>query len=143
MHSTQSISNIEHPTPNFHVTAFRRPPDFNIGYRGLGIGYLLVASAVFFFSGIPLYYFFRKSEPADFKSAMVTAALGWLLISLVGCIPFWLIPYDTSTFARMDFLSAFLSWEQILLLWFRYPNPDLYPLLRFQYPQASFFQDFQ
>jgi trk system potassium uptake protein TrkH len=74
-----------------------------------GIGYLLVTSAVFFFSGIPLYYFFRKSEPADFKSAMVTAALGWLLISLVGCIPFWLIPYDTSTFARMDFLSAFFE----------------------------------
>ncbi|MBN2602816.1 MAG: TrkH family potassium uptake protein [Candidatus Thermoplasmatota archaeon] len=73
------------------------------------IGYLLVTSAVFFFSGIPLYYFFRKSEPADFKSAMVTAALGWLLISLIGCIPFWLIPYDTSTLARMDFLSAFFE----------------------------------
>ncbi len=73
------------------------------------IGYLLVTSAVFFFSGLPLYYVFRKSEPADFKSAMVTAALGWLLISVIGSIPFWLIPYNNVTYARMDFLSAFFE----------------------------------
>ena len=70
---------------------------------------LLITSFVFFVVGIPLYYFFKDAEPANFKSAMVTAALGWLIISLIGSIPFWLIPYNTSTLVYMNPLSAFFE----------------------------------
>jgi len=73
------------------------------------IGYILVTSAVFFGLGLPLIYIFKDAEPANFKSAMVTAALGWLFISIIGSIPFWLIPYNTTTLAYMDPLSAFFE----------------------------------
>jgi len=73
------------------------------------IGGILVTSAVFFVAGLPLFYFFKNAEPPSFKSAMVTAALGWLLISFIGSIPFWLTPYNTSTLAYMDPLSAFFE----------------------------------
>jgi trk system potassium uptake protein TrkH len=73
------------------------------------IGAILITSAIFLGSGLPIYYVFRKAEPANFKSAMVTAAIGWLLISLIGSIPFWIIPYNTSTLAYMDPLSAFFE----------------------------------
>ncbi len=72
-----------------------------------GIGPILITAAVFFGSGLPLYYVFRNADPPDFKSAMVTAALSWLFISLIGSIPFWLIPYDQVN--SMDFLSAFFE----------------------------------
>ena len=68
---------------------------------------ILITSAVFLVAGLPLYYGLRKSEPANFKSAMVTAALGWLLISVIGSIPFWLIPYNGV--ASMDLLSGFFE----------------------------------
>jgi trk system potassium uptake protein TrkH len=74
-----------------------------------GLGPLLITSTIFFMLGLPLYYIFRKAEPANFKSAMVTAALGWLLISLIGSIPFWLIPYNTSTLDHLSPLSAFFE----------------------------------
>ena len=71
---------------------------------------ILITAAVYFLAGLPLYYFFRKAEPADFKSAMVTAALAWLLISLIGAIPFWLIPYNINNpHNTMAFLSAFFE----------------------------------
>jgi trk system potassium uptake protein TrkH len=73
------------------------------------IGPLLITSIIFFIIGIPLYYIFKKAEPANFKSAMVTAALGWLIISAIGSIPFILIPYKIDTLARMDILSAFFE----------------------------------
>jgi len=68
---------------------------------------ILITSAVFLASGLPLYYGLRKAEPANFKSAMVTAALSWLLISLIGSIPFWLIPYNG--ISVMDPLSGFFE----------------------------------
>lgn len=74
-----------------------------------GLFPMLVTSAVYFGFGLPLYYVFRNADPADFKSAMVTAALGWLLISLIGSIPFFLIPYNTDSLLKMDFLSAFFE----------------------------------
>jgi trk system potassium uptake protein TrkH len=74
-----------------------------------GVGPILITSAIFFGAGLPLYYLFRDADPADFKSAMITAALGWLFISLIGCIPFWLIPYNTETLSTMLPLSAFFE----------------------------------
>lgn len=68
---------------------------------------VLITSAVFLGLGLPLYYGLRKAEPANFKSAMVTAALGWLFISLIGSIPFWLIPYNG--ISAMDPLSGFFE----------------------------------
>ena len=73
------------------------------------LGYILVTSAVFFGAGFPLFYIFKDAEPANFKTAMVTAAFGWLFISVIGSIPFWLIPYNTTTLAYMDPLSAFFE----------------------------------
>lgn len=69
----------------------------------------LITSAIFFLTGLPLYYFFKKADPADFKSAMVTAALGWLFISLISSIPFILIPYNKITLLHMSPLSAFFE----------------------------------
>jgi len=83
------------------------PLYFNEGY---GIGPILITAAVFFGVGTPLYWIFKNADPSNFKSAMVTAALGWLLISLIGCIPFILIGFDkTNPAVTMDFLSAFFE----------------------------------
>ena len=70
---------------------------------------LLITSAVFFLLGVPLYILFKNADPANFKSAMVTAALGWLTISVIGSLPFLLMPYNVNTFAVMDSLSAFFE----------------------------------
>lgn len=74
-----------------------------------GISSILITSAVFLSSGFLLYYAFRGGDPANFKTAMVTAALGWFLVSLIGSIPFWIMPYNIETFARMDILSGFFE----------------------------------
>jgi len=74
-----------------------------------GLYPLLVTVAVFLFAGLPLYYFFRKAEQANFKTAMVTAALGWFFVSMIGSIPFLLIPYDTITLQTMDGWSGFFE----------------------------------
>lgn len=71
---------------------------------------ILLTAAVYLVFGFPLYYIFKKADPPNFKSAMVTAALGWLLISVIGSIPFWLIPYNISDPTRtMAPLSAFFE----------------------------------
>ena len=70
---------------------------------------IIITSFIFFLIGIPLYYLFKISDPANFKTAMVTAALSWLFISIIGSIPFILIPYNISELLYMDFLSAFFE----------------------------------
>ena len=71
---------------------------------------LLITAAIYFLVGFPLYYIFKKSDPANFKSAMVTAALGWMFISIISAIPFWLIPYNINNPQNtMAFLSAFFE----------------------------------
>jgi len=69
----------------------------------------LLTSAIFFLLGGPLFYVFKKAEPADFKSAMVTAALSWLFLSAICSIPFILIPYNTESLVHMAPLSAFFE----------------------------------
>ncbi len=73
------------------------------------IGPILITSAIYFGIGLPLFYIFKNADPPNFKSAMVTAALGWFFISAVGSIPFWLIPYDKISLASMAPLSAFFE----------------------------------
>ena len=74
------------------------------------ISSLLITAGVFFAVGIPLYLLFKKAELANFKTAMVTAALGWFLISLIGVIPFIMISFDKNNPAlTMDFLSGFFE----------------------------------
>jgi len=68
---------------------------------------ILITSALYFGVGLPLYFIFKNAEPANFKTAMVTAALGWMFISLISSIPFWLIPYNG--IAHMSPLSAFFE----------------------------------
>jgi trk system potassium uptake protein TrkH len=71
------------------------------------IGPILITAGLYFGFGLPLYYVFKKADPPNFKSAMVTAALGWLFISAISSIPFWLIPYDGVS--KMAPLSAFFE----------------------------------
>jgi len=74
-----------------------------------GISPFLITSAFFLIIGTPLYLVFKKAETADFKSAMITAALGWLFISAISAIPFILIPYNKFTLETMAPLSAFFE----------------------------------
>lgn len=74
-----------------------------------GVTPILITCAVFFLLGVPFYLFFKNADPANFKSAMVTAALGWLIISVIGSFPFLLMPYNVNTLAVMDSLSAFFE----------------------------------
>jgi trk system potassium uptake protein TrkH len=70
---------------------------------------LIFTSLIFLEIGIIFYFKFRKSDPANFKSAMVTAALCWFFIPLISIIPFVMIPYQIHTSAHMDLLSAFFE----------------------------------
>ncbi|MBN2598934.1 MAG: TrkH family potassium uptake protein [Candidatus Thermoplasmatota archaeon] len=70
---------------------------------------LIFTALAFLELGMLLYFVFRKSDPANFKSAMVTAALCWLFIPLVSIIPFLMIPYHTPTGAHMDILSSYFE----------------------------------
>jgi len=70
---------------------------------------LIFTSLIFLEIGIILYFKFRRSEPANFKSAMVTAALCWFFIPLISIIPFVMIPYQIHTTVHMDLLSAFFE----------------------------------
>jgi len=75
-----------------------------------GIFAILITSAVFIGVGIPLYLIFKKPERSDFKSAMVTAALGWMFVSLIGSIPFMIMGFNKNDpLVTMDFLSAFFE----------------------------------
>ncbi len=70
---------------------------------------ILITSAVFFCFGLPFYYMFRKADPPNFKSAMVTSALAWILVPVIGIIPLILIPYNKETLLHMSPLSAFFE----------------------------------
>ena len=74
-----------------------------------GISPILITAITFLLFGLPFYFLFKKADPANFKTAMITAALGWLFVSLIGSIPLLLIPYDKTTLAHMDSLSAFFE----------------------------------
>ena len=88
-------------------------PLYNGEYGSCGfdaVGPILLTAAVYFIVGTPLYMFFRKADPANFKTAMVTAALGWFFISAIGSIPFMLIPLSIDDPNRvMAPLSAFFE----------------------------------
>jgi trk system potassium uptake protein TrkH len=70
---------------------------------------IIATSAIFIGLGLPLYFGFRNADSANFKTAMITAALGWLFVSIIGSTPFILMPYNLNTLAHMDFLSAFFE----------------------------------
>jgi len=88
-------------------------PIYNGEYGSCGfdaIGPILLTSAVYFIVGCPLYFSFRKADPTNFKTAMVTAALSWFFISAIGSIPFMLIPLSINDPTRaMAPLSAFFE----------------------------------
>jgi len=75
-----------------------------------GIFAILITSAAFIGTGIPLYFIFKKADRSNFKSAMVTAALGWMFVSLIGSIPFMIMGFNKNDpLITMDFLSAFFE----------------------------------
>lgn len=49
---------------------------------------ILITSGVFFLIGGMLYILGRNAGETNFKDAMIIAALGWLLLSIIGSIPF-------------------------------------------------------
>ena len=81
-------------------------------YTGLfepcGLIPILLTSSLFLALGMPLYFYFKDAGKTDFKSAMVTAALSWLCMSLFTTIPFLMMPIDDAG-TKMDFLSAFFE----------------------------------
>ncbi|MBN2599933.1 MAG: TrkH family potassium uptake protein [Candidatus Thermoplasmatota archaeon] len=70
---------------------------------------LFVTSLIFLDVGLTFFFLFRKAEPTNFKSAMVTAALGWIFIPLISAIPLILIPYHIQNLTHMSVLSAFFE----------------------------------
>ena len=75
-----------------------------------GVFAILITSAMFLGVGIPLYLIFKKADRSNFKSAMVTAALGWMFVSLIGSIPFMIMGFNKNDpLITMDFLSAFFE----------------------------------
>ena len=52
------------------------------------LGPIIMTAGVFFLSGGLLYLLGRDAGETNFKDAMATAALGWLIISVIGSIPF-------------------------------------------------------
>ncbi len=71
--------------------------------------WIIVTAMAFFAVGGPLWLSGRGDGEPKIKHAMVIAALSWLIISLIGSIPFWQIPYNLDTLAYMDPLSAFFE----------------------------------
>ncbi|PNX48711.1 MAG: hypothetical protein BV459_01745 [Thermoplasmata archaeon M11B2D] len=70
---------------------------------------LLITCLIFLQIGFLMFILFQHAEVTNFKSAMVTAALGWLFIPLISAIPFLLLPYNLSSGATMGFLPAFFE----------------------------------
>ncbi len=70
---------------------------------------LLITCLLFLLLGSFMFFLFQHAEPANFKSAMVTAALGWVFIPLISTIPFLMMPYHLNSGASMDLLSAFFE----------------------------------
>jgi len=70
---------------------------------------LLITCLVFLQIGILMFVLFQHAETTNFKSAMVTAALGWLFVPVISTIPFLLMPYNQDSGATMGLLSAFFE----------------------------------
>jgi len=66
---------------------------------------MLLTSMVYFGAGLPLYFGFKNSGETNLRLAMITASLGWLIVSVIGSIPF-LYMSESGITSGMDFLSA-------------------------------------
>lgn len=66
----------------------------------------LILTALFYFGfGLPLYFGLKESGETNLRYAMITAAFGWLVISIIGAIPFmYMSEYGINV--GMDPLSA-------------------------------------
>ena len=54
-----------------------------------GIFSIIITAGSFFFLGGILRFFGKNAGETNFRDAMITAALGWLLVSVIGAIPFF------------------------------------------------------
>lgn len=52
------------------------------------LGPVIITAGVFLFLGGVMYFLGRNAGETNFKDAMITAAVGWLLVSVIGSIPF-------------------------------------------------------
>ncbi|HID25109.1 MAG TPA: TrkH family potassium uptake protein [Thermoplasmata archaeon] len=69
---------------------------------------LLLTLLMYFGLGVPFYAGCRNAEETQLKHAMSTAAFGWVLLSLIGAIPFLFMSEHGLT-VGMDPLSAFFE----------------------------------
>ena len=66
----------------------------------------MILTVLFYFGfGLPLYFGLRESGETNLRLAMVTAAFGWLVISIIGAIPFMYMS-ENGIDVGMDPLSA-------------------------------------
>ncbi len=66
----------------------------------------MILTAMFYFGfGLPLYFGLKESGETNIRLAMITAALGWLVISIIGAIPFMYMS-ENGINTGMDPLSA-------------------------------------
>jgi len=74
-------------------------------YFGEGdLSALSLSSLVIFLSGLPLWWFFRKSQELNTRDGFFIAVFGWVLVSAVSSLPFILhgsIPSFTDAFFEM------------------------------------------
>jgi len=73
----------------------------------------VTGSLLAFGLGLLLFYPFREASDARNKHGMMAAAVGWLLVALVGAVPFAMvstaIPEDSELFMNMTFLDGYFE----------------------------------
>ena len=75
----------------------------SIGFKEYdAIKWIIITSAIFLLLGTLFRIAGRSAEEPRIRHAMITAALSWLIISLISSIPFYYI-------AKLDFLSSFFE----------------------------------
>ena len=69
--------------------------------------------------GVFLYYFFRDSEDVQYNNALITVAVLWLIITLVGGIPYFIIAHITPEEVMQGFIPSGADYNLSSLVYFR------------------------
>ncbi len=85
-------------------------------YSSLGF---FLAALFSFGSGVFLYRYFRDADDVQYNNALVTAAIGWLAITLMGGLPFFIIARTTPEGALKDLIPPGASYGESSLIYFK------------------------
>lgn len=86
-------------------------------YSGISF---LIASGISFALGRTLYFVFRKAHEPQYNHGYIIAALGWLLMTMVGALPFYIAAYLTPESILQSFVPQNATFGNSLL-YFRNP----------------------